>query len=240
MRPAFIFLIGFLTIFPLGCTFSPNPLNWFKSVPDEERFSYQPSEAPGEETQEAAPGPETPEEASALPETPEEAILQPETPEEALVGEPTGVPAAAEPPTFTIVYYARGPGGRTRVPPSGKPRPNAVYKRAKEAHMTHNLEEGVYAPYYQHVRNRIKSHWNFLYSDIEGISYATRNNLPIVIEARVSPAGLISDVGIADAAGNAVLAAIIKGAVETALLDRFPPEIKDKFIRLRFQFYFGE
>ncbi|MFQ5863370.1 MAG: hypothetical protein ACE5IC_09665 [Candidatus Brocadiales bacterium] len=232
MRLIFMFLIGFLTIFPLGCTFSPNPVNWFKSVPEEERFTRHPSETPAEETQQ--------ETVSGL-ETVEEALVGPETPEEALVHEPMeGAVVAEEAPRFIIVYYAGGPAGRARASAADKPEPSAVYERAKKAHMAHNLEEGVYAPYYQHIRNRIKSHWNFLYGNIDGISYTTRNSLPIIVDAKVYNTGLISDLSIVDTAGNPVLAAIVKGAIETALLDRFFPEIKDEFLRLRFQFYFGE
>lgn len=229
MRLTFIFLVGLLTMSPLGCTFSPNPLNWFKSAPEEEeRFTYQPSEAPTEEAQqEAVGGLETPEEALARPEAPEEALMEREV-------------VIKEPPTFTMVYYARGPESRARVEAAVKPEPDPVYERAKEAHAAHNVEEGIYAPYYQSVRDRIKSHWNFLYSDIEGISYRTRDDLPITVEARISPTGLVSDLDIAENAGNAILAAIVKGAIETALLDRFPPEIEDEFIRLSVQFYFGE
>ncbi|MFQ5957227.1 MAG: hypothetical protein ACE5KK_05595, partial [Candidatus Brocadiales bacterium] len=176
MRQISIFLIGFIAVFPLGCTFSPNPLNWFKSTPEEERFTYSPPETPPEEAQR---------EAGAAPESITEALAGPETPAEALMREPSeGVVAVKEPPTFTFIYYARGPAGRAKASSLDKPEPNAVYQEAKEAHMVHNLEEGVYASYYQHIRNRIKSHWNFLYSDIGGMSYVTQNNRPITVDAK--------------------------------------------------------
>lgn len=236
MRLIFISLISFLSIFPMGCSLNP-----FKSTPDEERFTY---DAKGQEVEgKSRGGPETPEEALMSPRIREKTSVV-ETEEEELVVTPGGeaviveeTAVVGEVPLFTIVYYARGPEGRAKGPPSDRPK-SSLYEEAKKIHEAHSLEGSPYAAYYQEIRNRVKAHWNFLYSDVEGINYKTVGSHPIVIDARIYPTGLISDVDIVNAAGNPVLAALAKGAIETALVDRFPPEIKADSIDLRFQWYF--
>ncbi len=248
MRLIFVFLISFMIIFPLGCI-SYNPVHWVKGKP-EERSTY---DASGHAVTKKPGGvPESPEDAlrpqrptSPPPEIAEEVSVL-ETSEKALVVTPMGgalveeeVVAAEEFPVFTIIYYARGPASRARGAPSDKPS-SRLYKMAKKTHMTHNLEKGPYAAYYQEVRKRVKSHWNFLYSDVNGINYKTSSNLPVIVDATIYPTGIISDVNIVNTAGNPVLAALAKGAIETALVDRFPPGIKADFISLRFQYYFED
>ncbi|MEE9515199.1 MAG: hypothetical protein V3V54_04125, partial [Candidatus Brocadiales bacterium] len=137
---------------------------------------------------------------------------------------------------FTVIYYARGPEHRAKG--SADKSGSSVYKRAKEAHMTHMLRTGSYAPYYKQIRDRVKSHWNFLYNDVDGINYKTFNDLPIIIDARINRFGIVSNVRIVENAGNPVLAALIKGAIETTLIDRFPHGIDDELINLDFQWYF--
>lgn len=248
MKLILIFLIGFLTISPMGCSLNP-----FKSTPDEERFTY---DAKGQEVKgRTASSPETPEGALKGPERPEEALTSPKVKEKTTVAEtakeapavtpggeaviPREAAAAEEVPSFTIIYYARGPKGRAKGAPSDKSK-SSLYEKAKEIHIAHNLEKGPYAAYYQEIRNRVKAHWNFLYSDVEGINYKTVDNRPIIIDAKVYSTGLISDVNITNAAGNPVLAALLKSTVETSLVNRFPPEIKAPFIKLSLQWYFED
>src|SRR3989338_8822851 len=128
MKLILIFLIGFLTISPTGCSLNP-----FKSTPDEERFTY---DAKGQEVKgRTASSPETPEGALKGPERPEEALTSPKVKEKTTVAETAkeapavtpggeavipGGAAAEEVPSFTIIYYARGPKGRAKGAPSDK------------------------------------------------------------------------------------------------------------------------
>lgn len=245
MRLRFILLFSLLVILPIGCSY--NPVNWFRSTPDSERFIYNPKgEAVGKKP---GGGPERPEKAlRSGPERPEEALItHPETVEGMLVDIRTKDAEVVEeevivsegPSEFTFIFYARGPAGRTGKSREEKAR-SRVYREAKEAHMAHNVKEGAYGQYYQQIRNRIKQHWNFLYSDVDGINYRTLNNLPIIVDAVVDNSGIVGNVIIVENAGNPVLAALVKGGVETVLIDRFPRSIKDDYIDISLHWYFED
>ncbi|MEE9488253.1 MAG: hypothetical protein V3W00_06040 [Candidatus Brocadiales bacterium] len=234
MRSSAAFLMCLAGIFILGCG-TMNKINPFGPGKDEERATY---DASGQRVGgKSSGGPERPGDAlkSSGPERPEEALSRPESTEEVLVER--DVTTVEEVPLFTIVYYARGPVGQDRGAVVDKSK-SIVYKKAKKAHGSHKIETGSYASYYQLVRKRVLSHWNFLYSDVQGISYKTHENSPIIIDAAIAPSGVLGNVHIVDTAGNPVLAALAKGAVETALIDKFPPQIKADFVSLRFEFYF--
>ncbi|MCB7128969.1 MAG: hypothetical protein NOU37_09350 [Candidatus Brocadiales bacterium] len=227
MRPLFLILLGFLITFPLGCFLNP-----FKSTPDAERFKYT---ASGKEVKGRSSGLERPEE--ALISRPE--VIVKETTvikERDVTVVEQGVAVFEGAPLFTVIYYARGPEQRAKGPANKSN--SSIYKRAKEAHMTHMLQTGPYAAYYKQIRDRVKLHWNFLYNDVDGINYKTFNDLPIIIDARINRSGIVSNARIVENAGNPVLAALIKGAIETVLIDRFPRGIDDEFINLDFQWYF--
>ncbi len=243
MRFSVAFLMCLAGIFILGCG-TMNKINPFGPGKDEERATY---DASGQRVGgKPSGGPERPGDTlkSSGPERPEAALVFQETAEEAVVVTPTeevlverDITTVEEVPLFTIVYYARGPSGQDRGAIVDKSK-SLVYKKAKKAHGRHKIETGSYASYYQLVRKRVLSHWNFLYSDVQGISYKTHENSPIIIDAAIAPSGVIGNVHIVDTAGNPVLAALAKGAVETALIDKFPPQIKADFVSLRFEFYF--
>ncbi len=231
MRFSVAFLMCLAGIFILGCG-TMNKINPFGPGKDEERATY---DATGQRVGgKPSGGPERPEAALSRPESIEEAVVVTPT-EEVLVER--DITTVEEVPLFTIVYYARGPVGQDRGAVVDKSK-SIVYKKAKKAHGRHKIETGSYASYYQLVRKRVLSHWNFLYSDVQGISYKTYENSPIIIDAAIAPSGVIGNVHIVDTAGNSVLAALAKGAVETALIDKFPPQIKADFVSLRFEFYF--
>ncbi len=231
MRFSVAFLMCLAGIFILGCG-TMNKINPFGPGKDEERATY---DATGQRVGgKPSGGPERPEAALSRPESIEEAVVVTPT-EEVLVER--DITTVEEVPLFTIVYYARGPVGQDRGAVVDKSK-SIVYKKAKKAHGRHKIETGSYASYYQLVRKRVLSHWNFLYSDVQGISYKTHENSPIIIDAAIAPSGVLGNVHIVDTAGNPVLAALAKGAVETALIDKFPPQIKADFVSLRFEFYF--
>ncbi|MCP4364754.1 MAG: hypothetical protein GY800_05580 [Planctomycetes bacterium] len=253
MRSSAAFLMCLAAIFILGCG-TMNKINPFGPGTDEESATYdatgqrvggKPSGGPERPDDTlTSSGPERPEAALHRPEPIKETTAVQETTEEAVVVTPTeealverDVTTIEEVPLFTIVYYARGPAGQGGGAVVDKSK-SIVYKKAKKAHGGHKIETGPYASYYQLVRKRVLSHWNFLYSDVQGISYKTHENSPIIIDAAIAPSGIIGNVHIVDTAGNPVLAALAKGAVETALIDKFPPQIKADFVSLRFEFYF--
>ena len=241
MRYRVVFLMSFAAIFILGCE-TINKINPFGFGGGEKSATY---DASGQKVGgESSGGPERPEAALGRPESIEEAWVVQETTEEAVVVTPTGgalverdITTVEEIPLFIIVYYAKGPASRGEETLVDRSK-SSVYRNAKKAHTNHKIETGPYASYYQQVRKRVLSHWNFLYSDVQGISYKTHNNSPIIIDATISPSGIINNVDIVDTAGNPVLSALAKGAIETTLLDKFPPQIKADFVSLRFKFYF--
>ncbi len=234
MRLRFILLFSLLVILPTGCSY--NPVNWFRSTPDEERFTYNPKgEAVGKKPN---GGPERPEEVLIThPETVEGMLVDIRAKDVEVVEEEVIV--SEGPSEFTFIFYARGPAGRTGKSRAEKAR-SSVYREAKEAHMAHNVKEGAYGQYYQQIRNRIKQHWNFLYSDVDGINYKTLNNLPIIVDAVMDNSGIVGDVIIVEDAGNPVLAALVKGGVETVLIDRFPRNIRDDYIDISLHWYFED
>ncbi len=167
MRFSVAFLMCLAGIFILGCV-TMDKINPFGPGKDEERATY---DASGQRVGgKPSGGPERPEEAWAVQETTEEAVVVTPT-EEVLVER--DVTTVEEVPLFTIVYYARGPAGQDRGAIVDKSK-SIVYKKAKKAHGRHKIETGSYASYYQLVRKRVQSHWNFLYSDVQGISYTYR------------------------------------------------------------------
>lgn len=101
-----------------------------------------------------------------------------------------------------------------------------------------NVQRHEYAEYFQHIRDKIAWYWFLSYGHDQSIKLETRNRLPIIIEFKVLPSGMMDDVEIIDEAGNSLLAARIQQAIQATRLKEFPPYIKEDFIDVRFNFYF--
>ncbi len=102
-----------------------------------------------------------------------------------------------------------------------------------------NVKKHEYADYFKHIRDRISLYWFLGYGTRAEINLDTKDDKPIIVEFKVLPDGSIDAVKIADDAGNFNLASRLVSSIKNAApLNRFPPNIKEPFIDVRFNFYF--
>lgn len=101
-----------------------------------------------------------------------------------------------------------------------------------------NIKKNEYASYYKHIRDKISLYWMLYFGTDQSIKFTTKDGLPVIIEFKVNPSGKIIDVSIADDGGNPFLASRTHASVTKTELDAFPSFIKEKYIDVRFNFYF--
>ena len=101
-----------------------------------------------------------------------------------------------------------------------------------------NVKKHEYAPYYKHIRDKIRLFWLVQYGTDASINLVTKDYKPIIVEFKVLPSGKIVNVIISNTAGNDLLASKVQTSVQNTLLNKFPEYVNDEFINVRFNFYF--
>ncbi|NOG83353.1 MAG: hypothetical protein HND49_06000 [Planctomycetes bacterium] len=101
-----------------------------------------------------------------------------------------------------------------------------------------NIKKHEYAPYYKHIRDKIRLFWLVQYGTDASINLVTKEYKPVVVEFKVLPSGKIVEVAISNTAGNDLLASKVQTSVQNTMLDKFPDYVNEKFINVRFNFYF--
>ena len=93
---------------------------------------------------------------------------------------------------------------------------------------TFNIKKNEYAPYYKHIRDRITRYWLIQYGTDASIKLSTEDYKPVIVRFRVTPSGKITDVEVADAAGNELLSSKIRLSIQNTILKKFPKYIDEK------------
>ena len=101
-----------------------------------------------------------------------------------------------------------------------------------------NVKKHEYAPYYKHIKDKIRLYWLLQYGTDASINQVTKGYKPIVVTFKVFPTGKIKNVDIADTAGNELLASKIKVSIKNTTLDKFPDYINEKHIDVKFSYFF--
>jgi hypothetical protein len=101
-----------------------------------------------------------------------------------------------------------------------------------------NVKKHEYAPYYKHIKDKIRLYWLLQYGTDASINQVTKGYKPIVVTFKVFPSGKIKNVEIADTAGNELLASKIKVSIKNTTLDKFPDYINEKHIDVKFSYFF--
>lgn len=101
-----------------------------------------------------------------------------------------------------------------------------------------NIKKHEYAPYYKHIRDKIRLFWLVQYGTDASINLVTKDYKPVVVEFKVLPSGKIVQVVISNTAGNDLLASKVQASVQNTMLNKFPDYVNEKFINVRFNFYF--
>jgi hypothetical protein len=101
-----------------------------------------------------------------------------------------------------------------------------------------NVKKHEYAPYYKHIKDKIRLYWLLQYGTDASINQVTQGYKPIVVTFKVFPAGKIKNVEITDTAGNELLASKIRVSIQNTTLDKFPDYINEKHIDVKFSYYF--
>ncbi len=101
-----------------------------------------------------------------------------------------------------------------------------------------NVKKHEYAPYYKHIKDKIRLYWLLQYGTDASINQVTKGYKPIVVTFKVFPVGKIKNVEIADAAGNELLASKIRVSIQNTTLDKFPDYINEKHIDVKFSYFF--
>ncbi|ODS33338.1 MAG: hypothetical protein SCARUB_01518 [Candidatus Scalindua rubra] len=101
-----------------------------------------------------------------------------------------------------------------------------------------NIKKHEYAPYYKHIRDKVRLYWLLQYGTDASINQVTEDYKPIIVTFKVLPAGRIVDVIIIDSAGNELLASKIRISIQNTILNKFPEYIDEKYINVRFSYYF--
>ena len=101
-----------------------------------------------------------------------------------------------------------------------------------------NVKKHEYAPYYKHIKVKIRLYWLLQYGTDASINDVTRGYKPIVVTFKVLPSGKIMNVAIADPAGNELLASKIRMSIQNTSLDKFPDYINEKHIDVKFSYFF--
>jgi hypothetical protein len=101
-----------------------------------------------------------------------------------------------------------------------------------------NVKKHEYAPYYKHIKDKIRLYWLLQYGTDASISQVTKEYKPIVVTFIVLPSGKIMNVAIADSAGNELLASKIRISIKNTILNKFPDYINEKHIDVKFSYFF--
>ncbi len=101
-----------------------------------------------------------------------------------------------------------------------------------------NIKKHEYAPYYKHIKDKIRLYWLLQYGTDASINQETRDYKPVIVTFKVLPSGKIDNVIILDSAGNELLASKIQISIQNTVLNKFPEYIVDKYINVKFSYYF--
>ncbi|MCP5008099.1 MAG: hypothetical protein GY941_29805 [Planctomycetes bacterium] len=126
------------------------------------------------------------------------------------------------------------PGENTQVPFFEDNISNAPLQGSE----SFNIKKHEYAPYYKHIRNKIRLYWLVQYGTDAAINLVTTDYKPVIVEFQVLSSGKIVSVSISNAAGNDLLASKVQKSVQNTVLDKFPDYVDEKLINVRFNFYF--
>ncbi|MDO8137658.1 MAG: hypothetical protein Q6354_08460, partial [Candidatus Brocadiales bacterium] len=137
-------------------------------------------------------------------------------------------------PKVAISFNAKTMAGGEPMPLMEAEDSNAP-REGKEAFA---VKKDEYAPYYRHIRDRITWYWVLRYGTRQEIKLETENNLPIIVEFKVYPEGVVKEAKIVQEAGNHLLASYVKDTVADTRFKQFPPYVKEEYIDVRFNFYF--
>lgn len=102
----------------------------------------------------------------------------------------------------------------------------------------YNVKKHEYAPYYKHIKDKIRLYWLLQYGTDASINQVTKGYKPIVVTFKVLPSGKIMNVKIADSAGNELLASKIRMSIQNTTLNKFPDYINEKHIDVKFSYFF--
>ncbi|MFQ5863568.1 MAG: hypothetical protein ACE5IC_10680 [Candidatus Brocadiales bacterium] len=140
----------------------------------------------------------------------------------------------ARKPKVAISFNAKTLFGGTIEPTYENEDANAP----REGQEAFTVAKDEYAPYYRHIRDRITWYWVLKYGTRAEINLETKKNVPVIIEFKVYPSGVIGAVKVIDEAGNHLLASYIKETIAETRLNKFPSYVEEEFIDVRFNFYF--
>jgi hypothetical protein len=101
-----------------------------------------------------------------------------------------------------------------------------------------NIKKHEYAPYYKHIKDKIRLYWLLQYGTDASINQVTNDYKPVIVTFKALPSGKITDVIITDSAGNELLASKIQKSIQNTILDKFPEYIDEKYINVKFSYYF--
>ncbi len=101
-----------------------------------------------------------------------------------------------------------------------------------------NVKKHEYAPYYKHIKDKIRLYWLLQYGTDASINQVTKGFKPIVVTFKVFPSGKIENVEIVDTAGNELLASKIRVSIKNTALDKFPDYINEEHIDVKFSYFF--
>lgn len=101
-----------------------------------------------------------------------------------------------------------------------------------------NVKKHEYAPYYKHIRDKIRLYWLLQYGTDPSINQVTRDYKPVVVTFKVLSSGKIVDVIILDSAGNELLASKIQISIQNTTLNKFPEYIDENHIDVKFSYFF--
>jgi hypothetical protein len=101
-----------------------------------------------------------------------------------------------------------------------------------------NIKKHEYAPYYKHIKDKIRLYWLLQYGTDASINQETNDFKPVIVTFKALPSGKITDVKIVDSAGNELLASKVQASIQNTPLDKFPEYIDEKQINVKFSYYF--
>ena len=101
-----------------------------------------------------------------------------------------------------------------------------------------NVKKHEYAPYYKHIKDKIRLYWLLQYGTDASINQVTKGFKPIVVTFKVFPTGKIKNVEIVDTAGNELLASKIRVSIKNTTLNKFPDYINEEHIDVKFSYFF--
>ncbi len=101
-----------------------------------------------------------------------------------------------------------------------------------------NIKKHEYAPYYKHIKDKIRLYWLLQFGTDASINQETNDFKPVIVTFKALPSGKITDVKIVDSAGNELLASKVQSSIQNTPLDKFPEYVDEKYISVKFSYYF--